>query len=283
VTGEPVTPGPAAGPASSEGSTTNPAPASAPEASLAALRRVAAAAAVAQRLQGDVEHGLLRSVVDAAASLFDAAAASIAVYDAAIDRLVFRVAAGAQGASVVGVSVPPGAGIVGSAFSSGEAIALVDVAADPRFDLATAQRTGYVPRSLAAVPLVDGDVRVGVLQVLDKRSAAGFSERDMRLLEAFARQAAAAIEAARAARDSSSVVAGAIASVADGRLDAQQLDVLLESAVAQLDDDRDDDRDGEAPFWGLVDRVAQARQRGESDAALAGEVLDIVARHLGPR
>jgi GAF domain-containing protein len=283
VTGEPVTPGPAAGPASPEGSTTNPPHATAPEASLAALRRVAAAAAVAQRLQGDVEQGLLRSVVDAAASLFDAAAASIAVYDADVDRLVFRVAAGAQGARVVGISVPPGAGIVGSAFASGEAIALADVAADPRFDLATARRTGYVPRSLAAVPLLDGDVRVGVLQVLDKRSAAGFSERDMRLLEAFARQAAAAIEAARAARDSSSVVAGAIASVADGRLDAPQLDALLGSVDAQLDGDRDDDRDGEAPFWGLVDRVAQARQGGESDAALAGEVLDIVARHLGPR
>ena len=70
---------------------------------------------------------------------------------------------------VIGVSVPPSKGIVGYVFSTGQAIALSDVLADPRFDQATAQRTGYVPRSIAAVPLIDGATTVGVLQVLDKR------------------------------------------------------------------------------------------------------------------
>jgi GAF domain-containing protein len=268
-----------AGQPPSAAASASPASEPAAEAVLAALRRVAAAAAVARRLQGDVELGLLRSVVDAAASLFDAQAASIAVYDADADRLIFRVAAGAQGAGVLGVSVPPGTGLVGSVFTSGTAIALADVAADPRFDLATAQRTGYVPRSLAAVPLVDGAARVGVLQVLDKRSAAAFSDHDMLLLAAFARQAAAAIQAARLTRDSRSIVAGAIEWVVDGRLEAHELDALLESAAEQLDGERD----GEGPFWELVDHVAQARQRDEPDAALAGEVLEIVARHLTVR
>jgi GAF domain-containing protein len=249
------------------------------EADLTALRRVAAAAAIASRLQGDVELGLLRSVVDAAASLFDAQAASIAVYDEDVDRLVFRVAAGAQGAGVVGVSVPPDAGLVGSVFTSGEAVALADVGADPRFDLATAQRTGYVPRSLAAVPLVDGDARVGVLQVLDKRSAAAFSDSDMQLLGVFAQQAAASIRAARLGRDGRGIVAGAIQSLADGRLDAPQLDALLERATEPLDGDGT----GQGPFWELVDEVARARRRGEPDAALAGELLEIVARHLTVR
>ena len=41
---------------------------------------------------------------------------------------------------------------------------------DPRFDRATAERTGYVPRSIAAVPLIDGENTLGVLQVLDKHT-----------------------------------------------------------------------------------------------------------------
>lgn len=279
MTREPAPRGSAARQPPSAPESAGPASEPAAEAALAALRRVAAAASVARRLQGDVELGLLRSVVEAAASLFDAQAASIAVYDADVDRLVFRVAAGAQGAGVLGVSVPPGTGLVGSVFTSGNAVALADVAADPRFDLATAQRTGYVPRSLAAVPLVDSSARVGVLQVLDKRSAAAFSDHDMQLLGAFAQQAAAAIRAARLGRDSRSILAGAIESVADGRLEAHQLDALVESAAEQLDGDLD----GDGPFWELVDHVAQVRQRDEPDAALAGEVLEIVARHLTVR
>ena len=82
-------------------------------------------------------------------------AASIALHDAASGRLVFRAAAGPEGGGVVGLSVAANEGIAGYAFSTGQALAIADVAADPRFERATAERTGYVPRSLLAVPLVD--------------------------------------------------------------------------------------------------------------------------------
>ena len=61
-------------------------------------------------------------------------------------------------------------------------ISLSDVVSDPRFDRATAARTGYVPRSIAAVPLVDEGEPVGVLQVLDKHTSPTFSLRDMELM-----------------------------------------------------------------------------------------------------
>src|SRR5215210_285875 len=175
-------------------------------AALQAITAAARRAAVAGRLQDDAESRLLQSIVEATATLFDAEAASIALFERDPERLEFRVAAGAQGQGAIGLSVGPSQGIAGYVFSTGQPLALSDVATDPRFDRRTAERTGYVPRSIAAVPLVDADVPVGVLQVLDKHTEATFSLRDMELLAVFARQAAAAIEASRVQRDGARLV-----------------------------------------------------------------------------
>lgn len=239
----------------------------------AVLLRVARETATARRLQGDVETELLQSVVDAAAALFEAEAASIALFERDPDRLVFRVAAGARGDGVIGLSVPPGQGIVGHVFSSGEAVALSDVASDPRFDRDTARRTGYQPRSIAAVPLVDAGVSVGVLQVLDKRSSDAFSLRDMDLLSVFANQAAAAIQAARAGSDPERLLRDAIAAVAAGTVDDEALDALVGEVASELD------RDAAAPFWKLVDAVAGLQGSSRADPALVGEILAVAALH----
>lgn len=243
------------------------------EAALGILMRVAREMATARRMAGDTETALLQSVVDAAASLFEAEASSIALFEPDPDRLEFRVAAGAQGAGVIGLAVPPGHGVVGYVFSTGEPIALSDVASDPRFDQGTAERTGYVPRSIAAVPLIDAGATVGVLQVLDKHSSDAFSLRDMELLSVFARQAAAAIEAARVGRDSERLLRSTLAAVGDGGLDDAALDALVSDAAAELD------RNDEAPFWRLVDRVAQLRGSSDSDLELVEEILEAVSRH----
>ncbi len=121
------------------------------------LRDFAMAAETARRFRGETELLLLRSVSDAAVVLFGAEACSIAVHDAADDVLEYRVASGPHGAEVIGVRVPPSHGIAGYVFSTGQPLAISDVASDARFDRQTAERTGYVPRSIAAVPLVDAD------------------------------------------------------------------------------------------------------------------------------
>jgi len=148
-------------------------------AALEALRQAARRSAVARRLDADAEQALLQTIVEATVTLFEAEASSIALFERDPDRLEFRVAAGAQGAGAIGLSIPPSKGIVGFVFSTGQPLALSDVLSDPRFDRTTAERTGYVPRSIAAVPLVDQDTTVGVLQVLDKHTSPTFSLKDM--------------------------------------------------------------------------------------------------------
>jgi GAF domain-containing protein len=239
---------------------------------LQALRLVASRAAVARRLDSDAEQELLQTIVEATVALFEAEASSIALFESDPDRLEFRVAAGAQGQAAVGLSVPPTRGIVGFVFSSGQPLALSDVANDPRFDRATAEQTGYVPRSIAAVPLVDRDQAVGVLQVLDKRTSPTFTVRDMELLAVFATQAAAAIRAARVQRDTERLLRAVLAGVVDDASD-EEVEALVSAAAAELDADPD------APFWQLVDRVARARNLSDGEQRLVADILDVVARH----
>ncbi|MGQ0607185.1 MAG: GAF domain-containing protein [Chloroflexota bacterium] len=244
------------------------------DAALAALVAAARRSAIGRRLTGDVETRLLQSIVDATVRLFDAEAASIALFEQDPDRLEFRVAAGEQGAGAVGLTVPPTQGIAGFVYSTGQALSLSDVANDPRFNRDAAEQTGYVPRSIAAAPLLDEQGTVGVLQVLDKRGSATFSLNDMELLGVFAAQATVAIGAARVQRDTERLLRSVLAQVGPD-LDEAQVDDLVAAATNDLD------VDDEAPFWRLVDQVARLRSLTDRETALLTDILDVVAMHAG--
>ncbi len=242
------------------------------DAALAALVAAARHSDVGRRLQGDIETRLLQSIVDATVQLFDAEAASIALFEQDPDRLEFRVAAGEQGAGAIGLTVPPSQGIVGFVYSTGQALSLSDVANDPRFNRGVAEQTGYVPRSIAAAPLLDEQGTVGVLQVLDKRGSPTFSLRDMELLAVFAGQATVAIGAARVQRDTESLLKGVLQQIGP-ELDAEAVEALVAAGTQGLD------ADDEAPFWRLVDQVSRLRSLTDRETAMLTDVLEVVANH----
>lgn len=255
-------------------------------AAVEALRAIGLRSETARRLAPDAGERVLRSVVDATVTLFQAEAASIALYDASSDRLVFRVAAGEQGQGVVGLAVPPDQGLVGYVYTSGQALAISDVRADPRFGRAFAESTQYVPRSIVAVPLTDAHGTVGVLEILDKRDEQAFSLRDIELASVFARQAAVAISATRVERDVSellsAVLAGLIGSAAtDGGAgsgagaDAATpvIDELVAAATAELD------RDDPSHLWALVEQVARVRAATPDQLGLVTDLLAVLGDH----
>lgn len=254
---------------------------------VAALRAIAIRAEAARRLDLGAAEAVLRSVVDATVALFQSEAASIALYDAATDRLVFRVAAGEQGQGVVGLAVPPSQGLVGYVYTTGQALALSDVERDARFGRAFAGQTGYVPRSIVAVPLVDEHGTIGVLEVLDKRDEVAFSLRDIELASVFARQAAVAISASRVERDLASLLRSVIvalvgpeapeatgapsgAAAPDG---AAGVDEIVAAAMATLEGDDD------SPFWALVEQVARVRRADPAQLELVADLLAVLADH----
>jgi len=242
------------------------------DAALAALVAAARRSGIGRRLQGDIETRLLQSIVDATVRLFDAEAASIALFEQDPDRLEFRVAAGEQGAGAVGLTVPPTQGIAGYVYSTGQSLALSDVASDPRFNRDAAEQTGYVPRSIAATPLFDEHGTAGVLQVLDKRGSPTFSLLDMELLGVFAGQATVAIGAARVQRDTERLLRNVLGRIGPD-LDESQVDALVGAATNELD------VDDEAPFWRLVEQVARLRSLTDRETALLTDILDAVAQH----
>ena len=236
-----------------------------------ALKAVAARAAVAARLEPEAAEAVLRSIADATVTLFDAEAASIALYDPAADRLVIRVAAGTAGEGAVGLAVAPSEGIAGYVFTTGQPLVVSDVSADPRFDRSAAEGTGYVPRSILAVPLVDDGGTIGVLEVLDRRGDAGFGLHDIELAGVFARQAAVAIRASRVERDTGELLRTVLATLAAPDADPGDVEAVVAAAVAGLDD-------GEDGLWALADAVARARAAAPGDVALVIDVLNVLAR-----
>ena len=249
-----------------------------PDALIPTLRAVALRVEAARRLAPATGTAVLRSIVEATAALFAAEAASIALHDPVADRLVFTVAAGEQGQGVVGLAIESSSGVAGYVFSTGQPLALSDVERDARFGRATAEETGYVPRSLIAVPLVDDEGILGVLEILDKRGDGGFDLHDIELATIFARQATVAIRSSRIERDTASLLRTVLAA-ADGaagdagtRLDADAIDAIVGEASAELDGNDDD------PLWALADQIARLRTADPGQLELVRELLAVLVR-----
>jgi len=192
-------------------------------------------------------------------------------YEPARNLLVFRVAAGEQGQGVVGLEIAPDRGLVGYVFSSGQALAIADVRADPRFGRSFAEQTQYVPRSIVAVPLVDERGTLGVLEVLDKRSEATFSLRDIELAGVFARQATVAIRASRVERDAATLLRSVLRSLAGDDASEQGVEALVEAALAEVGDPDD-------PLWRSSSRSPRSAGPARNSKRLLSALLDVLVR-----
>jgi Protein kinase domain/GAF domain len=133
------------------------------------------------------DSALLESIVHAAAGVFEAAAASIALVDPTTDELVYEAAWGAGRGEVVGVRLPAGVGLAGAVVEGGDGLAVPDCRSDPRFQAQVAEASRYVPNTMLLVPLVAGAGRiVGCLSLLDRRSGEAYRVVDLETAELFA-------------------------------------------------------------------------------------------------
>jgi GAF domain-containing protein len=101
-----------------------------------------------------------------------------------------------------------------------------DVRSDPRHAKDVAERTGYVPEGLMAVPVLHEERVLGVLQVLDRQTT--FSLGEMDLLGMFANQAAIALDLLQRARTAKAVLDESEADVTAVARLAVALDALEE-------------------------------------------------------
>jgi signal transduction histidine kinase len=140
---------------------------------------------------------LLAETMELAANVIDAGAASILLVDEQEEELVFEVSHGTRGQLLRQQRIPIDEGIAGWVIQNGRAVIANDARSDQRFSHRVDVRTGFLTQSIAAVPLrIKGRI-IGVLEVLNKYSDAGFSEEDIQLMSSIATQAAIAVENAR--------------------------------------------------------------------------------------
>lgn len=138
---------------------------------------------------------LLRAVLEAASKVVDAETASLLLLDEKTHELYFDLALN-MGEEAHKVRLKLGQGIAGAVAQSLKPEIINEARSDPRWSPAMDKQSGFVTRSILAVPLTIKGRLIGVVEAINKR-AGEFSEDDLRSFEAFASQAAVAIDNAR--------------------------------------------------------------------------------------
>jgi signal transduction histidine kinase len=140
---------------------------------------------------------LLRNILENAVNILNCEAGTLFMMDDQTGDMIFRVTAGPVASNLLGQRLPAGTGIVGRAVQLRAPVIENDgQRSSARYDAADKQ-TGFVSRSLLAVPMQIKDRVLGVIEVINRRDGLPFVEDDQNLLTAFAGQAAVAVENAR--------------------------------------------------------------------------------------
>src|SRR5688500_14851690 len=125
----------------------------------------------------------LQSIISEATELTNSEIASILEYDETAEELRFLSMQWFQRDVLRPIGVPLNESAAGWVYRKGQPLIIQDVKADQRHFKVIDRVTNHITHSLAAVPvMVRGEV-VGVLEVLNKKDAAHYTEEDITLLE----------------------------------------------------------------------------------------------------
>ena len=143
---------------------------------------------------------LLQKIGLAAERLLDSEASSIMLVTDDRKSLYFRVASGSSGGALKKMTLPMGKGIAGWVALNRKPEVVNDTRSDPRFAGHFDKASGFITRSLLAVPMLFRGELVGVAEVLNKKSG-GYSLDDIGLLSSLANLASVAITNAKIIQD----------------------------------------------------------------------------------
>jgi phosphoserine phosphatase RsbU/P len=137
---------------------------------------------------------LLQLIMASTAELLEAETSSLMLVDDETGELTFDVVSGDTAHDIVKHRVPSGRGIAGWVVEHAQPTIIENPAADERFYNEIDKSTGFETRNMLAVPLLVKDHLIGVIEVINKVGAGGFSQKDLELATGLASQAAIAID-----------------------------------------------------------------------------------------
>ena len=151
-------------------------------------------------------HSLLSRIMESATLLSDAEASSLLLLDKEKDELFFEVALGSKGDDVKKFTVKLGEGIAGWVAQKNKSLIVNDVASDKRHLSNIGEEINYKSKTIMAVPMRIKDDCIGVLEVINKKDNAHFTQDDLEWLEIFANQAALAFVNAKSMEEARSKI-----------------------------------------------------------------------------
>ena len=171
--------------------------------------RLEALLAILEQVGTSLDRGqILRGIINSAREFLEAEACSLFMIDEATGDLELVIASNVDTRiHVEQMRVPAGKGIIGRAVASGETILVADTSRDKRHYRAMDRQSGFVTRSILAMPLrapkvdlggergVTHERILGGLEALNKIQGT-FSDDDAQLLRILANQAATVLEIA---------------------------------------------------------------------------------------
>ena len=140
---------------------------------------------------------VLTTIVAKAMELLNAESGSLLLADENQRELIFEVTLGPAAPDLRGQRLPINKGIAGAAAQTRQPQIVNEAQQDTRWLRDMDKTTDYSTRALLAVPMIVKDKVTGVIELLNKRGSASFTEEDQNLLLAFAVNAAVAVENAR--------------------------------------------------------------------------------------
>ncbi len=143
---------------------------------------------------------LLARIMEESKQIAHAEACSLMLYDAATEELYFEVALGESGdqeALKREVRLSKGEGIAGVAAETRQSVNVPDVREDRRFYQSADETSHFETRSLLAVPLLDRENLIGVIEVVNKVGGGPFTSTDLHVMEIFGGLVATSIANAR--------------------------------------------------------------------------------------
>src|SRR5574344_2488039 len=136
---------------------------------------------------------LLIYILESAMRLVECESSSLLLVHKGDNTLRFVVALGPKGAEAKDIPVDKKS-IAGWVVSNNQYLILNDVQNDPRFFSAVQEKTGYISKTMIAIPMHVKDQCIGVIELINKADNSKFNQSDLEILELLANQAGIAYQ-----------------------------------------------------------------------------------------
>jgi len=144
---------------------------------------------------------LLNKIIEYAAIIVKAEAASILLLDKEKNELYFKASLGKKSNEIKKYKVKVGEGIAGWVAEKGKSLLVDDVAKDMRWSQNLDNATKFKTKALICVPLILEKEIMGVMEVINKKDNKYFDKNDEDILNSFANQVVIALRNANIIED----------------------------------------------------------------------------------